>query len=316
MYNEPNFGAPGYPQAPEPQEPTPQTPEPQKPKRHTGVKRFFSVILALVLLGAAAYGGYYYANNRDTEPANNQPSANSQTSTQTETTKKDSFHTIASQATIVGSGQTVQTQLALPNSVQSVNVPSNNQNSGFLDILINKSNDEMGNWIVGDPQLPVNAQLGTITLLRIDRAAWKALAPFDGLAEGTGAELFAARTAAAKDAALDAFAKRVKNCGGSEAKPYLLSNFFDVCTSVLVAAPQAIDTYLSFISFEGYAQKDGLEFVMLGTVRLEGLQESTVSAQKLLAKEFEQSKKPLEHSVEKAALYRDAFRRTTITITE
>lgn len=232
---------------------------PVNPKNKKGSIVLF-ILIGLVCAIGAGYGGYTYGSNINNMAINEESTSTSEPAPAT-------FHTVIAKGSPYGTNKTITTKLAVPNRLQSVAISSSIQDPGYVGILANKLNDEMGRWILGNPTLADRSRTGEISILHIGDD-WLAETTTDKDIVGDSIEEYDFTSPAEKASTLNQLKSATVECAKDSEKGFTLSGSFNVCYSAKHLR-QASGSYAPLLNLKGYGDIEGRAYVLFGYISLD-----------------------------------------------
>lgn len=261
----------------------PQFPANAKPPKGNGSKNVIIKalgILGVVVLVLVALVGGYVLRDQTGKIA----------TTPIKTTTKDTPHTVTAVGYPGGTTNVITTKLAFDSGLQAIENPTNRANPGIISQFSNTNTDEMGRWMVGNPDDTVGGSVGDITLINLNRATYFQIPVpkgFNPIKQSPGYELQIANTPFAKSSALKSYIARIATCAADQDTGMVISDFMNICVTPEVIPSNTNNSFHSQAIVEGYGKSNGIELLMLGTINLETSAELTPAQQKRLADDYQ-----------------------------
>jgi hypothetical protein len=241
----------------EPQNTTPPQITPSLPPQRSRGKALVVIVLILLLAIGATGAGYFFGNKTDREGTSTNTPTTGPAITET-TQEAPSVHFVQSIGYPFDVNKKLTFKLGLPNTFQGVAIQSNIPNPGYTTYLTNKFNDEMGRFVIGNPQLP-NATR-EISLLAIGKE-W-----LNSTTEKADILAFEdVSTPAKKQRYITSLASSTDECIKDPKKGFQTS---DKNLRICYSLSSGKDGWLPTVTLKGYGLIEGVPVVMLGYVDL------------------------------------------------
>jgi hypothetical protein len=241
-------------------------PSVQNPKAsNKTVKITVLAIIAVLIVIAVGYSGYYYGSQAN------------KTSGSTQVQQLPAYHTVLSVGYPLNTSVKVTTKLAVPERLQAIAVGSTIQNPGYTGLLADNFNEEMGRWSFANPAA-VHSGYGDLSLIHISDTWLRQISAAPDSPNGilTGLEF---TTPAKKATSLTTLESQTKDCVAKNSG-FVISKVLNVCYKPTLVR-QASGVYSPSLDFKGYGLIDGQKYVLVGSVNLnDGTQYSEGEANK------------------------------------
>lgn len=315
-------GQPNIPPQPMPRRPqfAPQ-PQPQMqmnsgPQSTSKLPKILGVLGIVVLVLLALIGGYLLRDQ-----------TGKQAVVPTTTTTKSTPHTVTAVGYPGGTTDIVTTKIGIGADMQAIESPTTKGNPGIISQFSNSTNDEMGRWMIGNPENTVGGSVGDVTMINLVRNTYFDIPVpkgFHPIKQSPGYELQIANTPYAKSSALKSYIARITKCAGDASTGIVVSDFMNICVTPQVIPSNTKNSFNSEAVIEGYGKSGDEEFIMLGTIALESSDDLTPAHQKQISDEYQaavdtataDSSTPAlpDYVTKRTAAIRDALAYTTVTI--
>lgn len=326
---QPTISQQSRPQPMQPQAPRqiPQQAQQSKPSHEasspkTGGKIWLKLLIGLLLVifvGAAAYGGYYYATKIEPNRKNSEQATNSTQQSTTDTGVNQAISLNGGQSAgsahyVVDAGYPFDLEpkkqfivsLALPEQLAGVVVTSSESNRGLERYYTDKLNDEIGRWEIGYPKY-VSDVNSTISVLAVGSSWLKAAQVGNHAFDNTEDKL---ESQAQKEAYIAKIKSESETCVKDQAKGFITKDqSFKICFSVIPGS----EKYSPVLVLRGYGVKEKQQLLFVGNIRvIDGKKYSDEEGKKFL-EDAKNGKLP-QATVDEISKIVGALRETTLTV--
>jgi len=274
-------------------------------------------LLVLILIGAAAYGGYYYANYEDkkNQTGSNQSQAGEQKSDENSSnvaaqSNIDTTHFVAQAGYPydLGGKKKFLFKLGLPEEVQGIGIKSDNSNRGFEKFYTDKYNDELGRWAIGYPDREQTYK-SQVSIVAISKS-WLGLSQSGNTAFNNSETKL--NTPAQKKAYIEKVKADSEKCVKDSAKGFTTQDsFFNVCFSII----PGVDSFAPILVLQGYGEAEKTPMLFVGSISLDDGKIYDDKTSKKLLVDAKEGKLP-QSTVDLIATFANSFSKTTLEVTD